>query len=120
MLATFGRNYYSLRKVAEDERSSFAMNISSTFKESVRKYEKQLNQINQVTVYLQNEILSLSDCLLASEALLDAACISKNKSSSSLYQCKLKSNYISESSQLSKNQDFLQGILKIQLAKRLQ
>lgn len=48
--------------MAECDRSTDALNLTKSFKESVNLYEKQLRQIKQVKLYLQKEHRTVADC----------------------------------------------------------
>eukprot|EP00171_Calliarthron_tuberculosum_P002904 IDg2904t1 len=71
MLERFSRICDSLRKVAEEENSTVAMNVTYEFKATVHRFENQLHQISQVTKYLQTVHLSLSDSRLALDTLTE-------------------------------------------------
>lgn len=59
MLERFNRIYDDLRKVAEDENSTVAMNLTSWFKANVQRYAKLIQQIDNVTRYLQTKNLTV-------------------------------------------------------------
>lgn len=89
-------NFYdSLRKVEEHENSRVAMNLTNEFKSTVERLHKQLFDINELTKYLQTKHLSLSDCRLAMDALVEPFTASKDTVGSLMYGCKIREHYIS-------------------------
>ncbi len=59
MILRFGRIYDEQRIVAENEKSSVAMNLTTQCKTKIDLFSPMLGQIDLVTKYLQTEHLSL-------------------------------------------------------------
>ncbi len=95
MLSRFCKIYDELRNAAESEQSTVAMNLTTLFMSNVTRFSAMLGQIDLVTKYLQTEHLSLSDCRLALEKIVEYVSNEKNEEGSELYQCKLGNRYIS-------------------------
>ncbi len=60
-----------------------------------------LAQIDNVTKNLQSQYLSLSDCRLALDTIMESVRNEKNNCDSDLYQCKPGNQYISSNALLS-------------------
>ena len=114
MLKRFTQIYDQLRQVAEDERSTVAMNLTSEFKSDTGRYCKMLRQLDDVTKFLQTDLLPLSDCRLALNTIAEAVDKKKEDSTSDLYNCKLKTRAISPTSRLVTDKAFESGVVKIQ------
>ena len=114
MITRFCRIYDSLRTVAENEQSTVAMNLSSGFKNTASRLSKQLGEIDLVTKYLQKEHISLSDCRLALNTLIDRVDKKKTVPNSSLWDCRLGKYAIGESSRLVTHRFFETAVIKLQ------
>eukprot|EP00171_Calliarthron_tuberculosum_P003916 IDg3916t1 len=114
MLKRFNRIYDELRNVAEQEHSTVAMNLTSDFKSRAQQYEKQLSHIDAITRYLQKKHLSVSDCRLALNKLMQKVETKNDVQSSGFFGCLLGTSHISQTAAIVKDKSFLSGVIKIQ------
>ncbi len=113
MLKRFNSIYDQLRNVAEDERSTVAMNLAPQFKADTLRYCKMLCQLDEVTKFLQSENISLSDCRLALDSIAESVDEGKSNPESDLFECQLGNRAISTSSRLMTHKSFEAGVVKI-------
>lgn len=112
------RRFLQLREIMIEAANSSEVPIrikrSQAFKLKVEKYVKQLREINVVTVELQKRNLSLSDCRVAIDALLESILEAENDHSHPLFACTLGKHYLDMGAAIVADRHFESGVLKLQ------
>lgn len=114
MLRRFCVIYDHLRAVCEQENATVSMNLTPSFKANVKRLSDQLDEIDSVTKFLQTEHLSLADCRVALDTLIELVAEQKDDPESKLHNCMMGTGHISSNSRHCRNKSFESGVIKIQ------
>lgn len=98
----------------EDANIHIQMSTDAMFVNRVQMFEKTLAVIEAITVKLQKNGATLSDCRYTLDGLIEAVDEEKDACSSVLYVCRIESNYIASIADIAEYPVFEQGIVKIQ------
>ena len=115
MLVRFNIIRESLIQVADLDGVRLKIDRSVLFANRALKYERMLNEINQVTIELQRYGITLAECRNALDILIECVNTEKNNIDSPLYGCRLSSDRIGvHASRVVTDPHFESGVVKIQ------
>ena len=114
MLKHFDDIRDELIEVSNMSESDLPINSSVQFANKGRKYARQLQEIDQVTKYLQCHGLTLGDGRVALDMLINCVASDKLLSGKPLYQCRLGVYYIAPDAAIVTDPHFEAGVIKIQ------
>ena len=99
---------------ADSCQNNIRIDRTERFRDTVKKYVKQLQQIRDVSMYLQKQGLSLSDRRLALDSLVEVIHEQRKTRDHDFSGYMMKSNYLSQPFLVHSDRDFLTGVTKIQ------
>ena len=100
--------------MSETEDVILPLDKSILFRNKALKFEKMLQDINDATMELQVRLITLADCRLVLESLLESVEANHNVPGSTMSNCKLDSWYIGPTAHIVKDPYFESGVTKIQ------
>eukprot|EP00171_Calliarthron_tuberculosum_P001491 IDg1491t1 len=114
MIKRFNEIRDSIIEVANTEGATVAVERSPIFYRKSKRYEKQLQVIDQCTLELQKRGSTVSDCRFSLDVLMQSIDSYKQDASSPLYNCRLERHYIDVYSLRTTDVDFENGVTRIQ------
>lgn len=114
LFSRFHRIRNELISVATSEKIDLTVDMYAQFKNNFEQYEKQFKEINTIALELQKRCLSLADCRLALDILVDAVKTGKNDLNSKFYNYALDNYYIYLKAPIGHSPHFESEVIKIQ------
>lgn len=109
MLKQFNRMRDQLITASRMEGSTLTLNESTQFRNLALKYERMMAELNDVTLMLQKDKATLSDCRLIVDELMGMVDRYKNIEDSRFFECHLKSTYLGENADIVEHPSFESG-----------
>ncbi len=113
MLQRFNTICEKLLPVADTESTKLDIDASPQFRRQALRVEKQLAQTNLVTQKLQKKNLSLAECRISIESLLECVENGRDELGNPFYRSKFQGLYVSANVKLSSDENFESGVVKI-------
>jgi len=114
MFRRYDRIREKINHIATREKATLSIVQTNDLYTRADRFANMLQQVNQVTIELQNRKNTLSDCRFALDTLIESVELYKNNVSSPLYMCSLGTKYIDTEADISLNPVFESGVVKIQ------
>jgi len=114
MLRQFRLMREDLIEASEHEEANIPIDKTPRMATKSERYERMMKFINFATVSLQKRSLTLAEGRDILDALLESVAEDKSNPASDLWRCKLGSKYIARYAAIMTDQDFENGVVKIQ------